>query len=120
MGIFSTLAMASFALGSPDLPFYSTTVLPIFILTVPAVAVLVYWRRNRASWIALVGGSLLSSYAWLQFVIVPIGFGWGFIRLLVLMLFLAGSVDWILKSPKVKFEVGSQGTKADSPIDPGK
>ena len=114
MGIFSTLAMTS----NPQ--YYPTTILSIFILTVLAVALLVYAQRKRASGVALVGGSLLASYAWLQLVIVPIGFGWGAIRLLVFILLLLGSADWILKSPKVKFEAGSQRTKPDSPIDPQK
>ena len=114
MGIFSTLAMTS----NPQ--YYPSTILSIFILTVLAVALLVYARRKRASGVALVGGSLLASYAWLQLVIVPIGFGWGAIRLLVFILLLLGSADWILKSPKAKFEAGSQRTKADPPIDPQK
>ena len=100
-GVYATIAMAYFAfVVVPYLPFYYSVVFPSFILAVVWVAGIVWLRREKVSSPGFAAGVVLCCYSWMQFAVPWIGFGWGFIRFMILIALLLVSTCLILSSGK--------------------
>ena len=97
--------LISFSLPYPvleELPY--VLILPPIVPAVATVSFTVWRYRGKISNSALTKGAVLACYSWLQ-LWLPIGFGWAFIRIAIMLVLMVGVFHWLLPNTKPKQSV---------------